>query len=80
MYIKRNRQRISEDRRQYQQHIDDLTAALFPTHANHIPTTHTVPDPHTQDIQYTEAKRKMVADIRKYFNQRKIDATLAKVQ
>jgi hypothetical protein len=32
------------------------------------------------DLQRQEAKRKMVADIRKYFNQHKIDATLAKVQ
>jgi ABC-type Na+ efflux pump permease subunit len=32
------------------------------------------------DLQYQETKRKMVADIKRYFNQRKIDATLAKVQ
>ena len=80
MCIKRNQQRISEDRRQYQQHIADLTAALFPTHNNHISTNPTVPDTQPSDIQYTEVeKRKMVADIRTYFNQRKNNAAIAKI-
>ena len=78
MCIKRNQHRISEDRRQYQHHIDDLVTVLFPTS---IPAIHTVPadDTDTTD-RYREAeKRKRIADIRTYFNQRKIDAAIAKI-
>jgi hypothetical protein len=80
-YIKRNRQRISRARRQYQQHIDELVSVLFPTHNNQLSSIHAVLCTQTSDTQYTEAeKRKMVADIRTYFNQRKINSAIAKTQ
>ena len=67
-------------RKKYQEHIDDLVEELFPPD---IPTLQPViPVPTASDIydpQYREAKRKMVADIRTYFNQRKINAAIAKI-
>ena len=67
-------------RKKYQEHIDDLVEELFPPD---IPTIQpVVPVPtasDTYDPQYQEAKRKMVADIRTYFNQRKINAAIAKI-
>ena len=67
-------------RKKYQEHIDDLVEELFPPD---IPTLQPViPVPTTnesEDPQYREAKRKMVADIRTYFNQRKINAAIAKI-
>lgn len=67
-------------RKKYQEHIDDLVEELFPPD---IPTLQpVVPVPTTSDTydpQYQEAKRKMVADIRTYFNQRKINAAVAKI-
>ena len=66
--------------KKYQDHIDDLVEELFPPD---IPTLQpVVPVPTTSDTydpQYQEAKRKMVADIRTYFNQRKINAAVAKI-
>ena len=66
--------------KKYQEHIDDLVEELFPPD---IPTLQpVVPVPtasDTYDPQYQEAKRKMVADIRTYFNQRKINAAIAKI-
>lgn len=64
-------------RKKYQEHIrghlpvDDLVTELSPS---------SIPVPNESDSQYQEAKRKMVADIRTYFNKRKNDATLAKKQ
>ena len=67
-------------RKKYQEHIDNLVEELFPPD---IPTLQPViPVPTASDIydpQYREAKRKMVADIRTYFNQRKINAAIAKI-
>ena len=66
--------------KKYQEHIDDLVAELFPPD---IPTLQPAVDTPTHyesdDPQYQEAKRKMVADIRTYFNQRKINAAIAKI-
>lgn len=70
-------------RKKYQEHIDDLVEELFPPdiptlqpaiQAIQVPTANDSYDP-----QYQEAKRKMVADIRTYFNQRKINAAIAKI-
>jgi hypothetical protein len=77
--------------KKYQEHIDDLVEELFPPSipaaiqdSSAIDTT--VQDKTVQeaaviesDPQYQEAKRKMVADIRTYFNQRKINAAIAKI-
>ena len=66
--------------KKYQDHIDDLVEELFPPS---IPTAidSSAIDSATQesDPEYQEAKRKMVADIRTYFNQRKINAAIAKI-
>lgn len=69
-------------RKKYQEHIRGLVDELFP------PTIQT-PDVQSaidqlqtsnEDLWRQEAKSNMVANIRTYFNQRKNDATLAKVQ
>ena len=61
--------------------VDDLVEELFPPD---IPTLQPViPVPtasDTYDPQYREAKRKMVADIRTYFNQRKINAAIREAE
>ena len=66
-------------RKKYQDHIATLVTELFPPD---IPTLQpAIPVPianESDDPQYREAKRKMVADIRTYFNQRKINAAIAK--
>jgi hypothetical protein len=74
-------------RKKYQDHIDSMVEELFPPSipaaiqdSSAIDTTVQEAAVIESDLQRQEAKRKMVADIRKYFNQRKIDATLAKVQ
>jgi len=88
--------RMISRRKKYQDHIDSMVEELFPPSiqaaiqdSSAIDTTiqAAIQDTTVQeaaviesDLQRQEAKRKMVADIRKYFNQRKIDATLAKVQ
>ena len=54
-------------KRQYQEHIDHLVNQIF------TPATHTSPaDLQEATVQYRETKRKMIADIRKYFNMRKM--------
>lgn len=58
-------------RQKYQEHIDDLVQELFPADTDTLQPTIQAPD-----IQ--EAKDKMVADIRRYFNQRKVDAAIAR--
>lgn len=77
--------------KKYQDHIDDLVEELFPPSiedasipASTIQPVIPVPtanesDPKEDTGQYREAKRKMVADIRTYFNQRKINAAIAKI-
>lgn len=65
LYTKHDRQRRITAREKYQEHIDSMVEELFP--------------PSPQDTQYQEAKRKMIADIRTYFNQRKNDAAIAKI-
>ena len=72
-------------RKKYQDHIATLVEELFPpsiptlqTPAINTQTSHE-PDPEEVTVQYQEAKRKMVADIRTYFNQRKINAAIAKI-
>lgn len=62
-------ERRTASRTQYQEHIDNLVNELFPpaTHAS----THTS-DLQEATVQYQETKRKMIADIRKYFNRRKM--------
>ena len=75
--------RMISRRKKYQEHIDDLVEELFPpsfypaipTPAVSTPTTYES-YPQEDTVQYQEAKRKMVADIRKYFNQRKLDAAI----
>ncbi len=78
MYTKRDHQRRIAAREKYQEHIDDLVDELFP------PTIQT-PDVQTaidqlqtsnEDLWRQEAKRNMVANIRTYFNQRKINAKM----
>lgn len=67
-------------RKKYQEHIDDLVDELFPPDIPTIQPVIPVPTASdTYDPQYQEAKRKMVADIRTYFNQRKINAAIAKI-
>ena len=75
--------------KKYQDHIDDLVEELFPPSIpdTSIPTAIDstiqpavpVPTANEPDPMYQEAKRKMVADIRTYFNQRKINAVIAKI-
>ena len=68
--------------KKYQEHIDNLVEELFPQDIPTIQPVVPVPIPtasDTYDPQYQEAKRKMVADIRTYFNQRKINAAIAKI-
>ena len=78
------------NRKQYQEHIDNLTNELFPPSISDLQEStlqestlqeSTLPEATAQeaDAQYEEAKRKMVADIRTYFNQRKMDAALARM-
>lgn len=80
------------DCKKYQDHIDNLVTELFPPSNSAVQTpavntyTPTANDPDPQEdtvqedtVQYQEAKRKMVANIRTYFNQRKINAVLAKI-
>ncbi len=83
--------RMNSRRKKYQDHIDSMVEELFPPSipaaiqdSSAIDTT--VQDTTVQeaaviesDLQYQEAKRKMVADIRTYFNQRKINAAIAKI-
>lgn len=70
-------------RKKYQEHIDDLVDELFPPSVQ-TPTVQT-PDVQTaidqlqtinEDLWRQEAKRNMVANIRTYFNQRKINAEM----
>lgn len=76
--------------KKYQDHIDDLVAELFPPSIPSLQLAVDTPTPYEPDdpqedtvqedtVQYQEAKRKMVADIRTYFNQRKINAAIAKI-
>lgn len=75
-------------RKKYQEHIDNLVTELFlpATPAVQTPAVNTYtptandPDPQEDTVQYQEAKRKMVANIRTYFNQRKINAVIAKIR
>lgn len=72
--------RMTSIRKKYQDHIDDLVAELFPPDIPTLqPAVDTPTSSDTYDPQYQEAKRKMVADIRTYFNQRKINAAIAKI-
>lgn len=69
-------------RKKYQDHIRGLVDELFPSTIQ-TPDVQTAIDQlqtSNEDLEYQEAKRNMVANIRKYFNQRKINATLANVQ
>lgn len=65
-------------RKKYQDHIAALVEELFPPSIpTAIDTTLQTPTPNeSHDPMYQEAKRKMVADIRTYFNQRKINAAI----
>lgn len=65
--------------KKYQEHIDDLVAELFPTDIPTLQPAVDTPTHYDTDPMYQEAKRKMVADIRTYFNQRKINAAIAKI-
>jgi len=72
--------------KKYQDHIAALVEELFPPAISTLHPAIQVPtaiesDPQEDTVQedtvqYQEAKRKMVADIRKYFNQRKINAAI----
>ena len=66
-------------RKKYQDHIAALVTELFPPAIPSLQPAIQVPTAIESDPQYQEAKRKMVADIRKYFNQRKINAAIAKI-
>ena len=68
----------------YQEHIADLVQQLFPpatdqalTDTIQAPTVQQIPTIKEVDQWREEAKDKMVAEIRRYFNQRKIDAAIA---
>lgn len=69
--------------KKYQDHIDDLVAELFPPSIPSlqpaIPVLTTNESSDTYDPQCRETKRKTVADIRTYFNQRKINEAIAKI-
>lgn len=66
--------------KKYQDHIAALVEELFPPDIPTLQPAVDTPTPSdTYDPQYQEAKRKMVADIRTYFNQRKINAAIAKI-
>lgn len=64
---------------QYQEHIDNLVEELFPPSVQ--PLSIQPPAAQAQaineDLEYQETKRNMVANIRTYFNQRKINAAVA---
>lgn len=76
MYLKLERHRQAA-KRQYREHIDHLAADLFPASPPTQTSTHTSPsDVQEATVQYQEAKRKMVANIRTYFNQHKINAAI----
>lgn len=66
-------------RQKYQAHIADLVQQLFPPATDQVLTQPTIQTPTAQQVDQwrEEAKDKMVADIRRYFNQRKIDAAIA---
>jgi hypothetical protein len=73
--------------KKYQEHIDSMVEELFPPSIPAAIQDSSAIDTTVQeaaviesyDPQYQEAKRKMVADIRTYFNQRKINAAIAKI-
>ena len=79
-YTKHDRDKRIAAREQYQDHIrghlpvDDMVAELFPQSPADIEEA-TVQE---ADAQYQEAKRKRIADIRRYFDRRKMDAALAR--
>ena len=67
--------------------VDNLVTELFPPATLAIPSVQTPavntytptandPDPQEDTVQYQEAKRKMVANIRTYFNQHKLDEAI----
>lgn len=65
-------------REKYQEHIDNLVEELFPPSIQ-TPDVQTAIDQlqtSNEDLEYQEAKRTMVANIRTYFNQRKNDAKM----
>ena len=69
-------------RKKYQDHIATLVTELFPPSIPDSTLQPVIPVPipnESDDPQYQEAKRKMVSDIRTYFNQRKINAAIAKI-
>jgi NADH:ubiquinone oxidoreductase subunit 3 (subunit A) len=73
--------RETSTRKKYQEHIDDLVTELFPPSIPAVLDSSTsTPTPYeSYDPRYQEAKRKMIADIRTYFNQRKINAAISKI-
>lgn len=66
--------------KKYQDHTAALVNELFPPdiHTLQTPAVNTY-TPNYSDPQYQESKRKMVADLRTCFNQRKINAAIAKI-
>ena len=74
-YTKHDRDKRIAASEQYQDHIDDLVTELFPQSPADIEEA-TVQE---ADAQYEQSKRKMVADIRTYFDQRKMDAAIARM-
>lgn len=74
-------------RKKYQEHIDSMVNELFPPSSiqdstlqtpavNTYTQTHNEPDPPEDTVQHQEAKREMVANIRTYFNQRKLNEAI----
>ena len=76
LYTKLDRQRRTAAREKYREHIDSMVEELFPTSVS----TSQAPTVQESDPQYQETKRKMVADIRTYFNQRKINAAIRETE
>lgn len=79
--------RMISRRKKYQDHIDSMVEELFPPSiqaaiqdSSAIDTTVQEAAVIESDLQRQEDKRKMVADIRKYFNQRKMDSALRETE
>ena len=80
-----NNRRNLKATQKYREHIRghllvaDLVKQLFPPATDQVLTQPTIQTPTAQQVdpEHQEAKDKMVADIRRYFNQRKIDAAIA---
>jgi hypothetical protein len=79
--------RMISRRKKYQDHIDSMVEVLFPPSipaaiqdSSAIDTTVQEAAVIESDLQRQETKRKMVADIKRYFNQLKMDSALRETE